>query len=116
MSTPARSIINQRKFAKTCSSTVGCGLLRRWHALPWRLLRRRTQHQVESGPGLSLRNESTETRHHGQGDFATPEALKIYQEIVVQSARSPAVVEAALKELGPENGDEDPNYPTSEIV
>jgi len=117
MSTPARSIINLPQIRENLlkhrwlwiAPTLACSAL----AICYAGVRSTKWKAVQV---ISLRNESTETGHHGQGDFATPEALKIYQEIVVQSARSPAVVEAALKELGPENGDEDPNYPTSEIV
>jgi polysaccharide biosynthesis transport protein len=117
MPTPARSIINLPQIRENLikhrwlwiAPTLACTAL----AICYAGVRNNKWKAVQV---VSLRNESTEAGHHGQGDFATPEALKIYQEIVVQSARTPAVVEAALKELGPENGSEDPNYPSSEIV
>jgi succinoglycan biosynthesis transport protein ExoP len=117
MSTSARSIINLQQIRENLvkhrwlwiAPTLACTALAICYAgtrsTKWKAV------QV-----VMLRNESSDAGQHGQGDFATPEALKLHQETVVQSGRTPAVVEAALKELGPENGDEDPSYPTPEVV
>lgn len=117
MSTPARSIINLPQIRENLvkhrwlwiAPTLACTVLAILYAgsrsTKWKAV------QV-----VSLRNESSEPGHHGQGDFATPEALKLHQETVVQSGRTHTVVEAALKELGPENGEPDPSYPSAEVV
>lgn len=117
MSTPARSIINLQQIRDNLvkhrwlwiAPTLACTALAICYAgarsTKWKAV------QV-----VNLRNESSETGQHGQGEFASPEALKLHQETVVQSGRTYAVVEAALKEIGPENDIDDPNYPSAELV
>ena len=117
MSTPARSIINLPQIRENLvkhrwlwiAPTLACTVLAILYAgsrsTKWKAV------QV-----VSLRNDSSESGQHGQGDFATPESLKLHQETVVQSGRNHTVVEAALKELGPENGEPDPSYPSAEVV
>lgn len=117
MSTPARSIINLQLIRENLvkhrwlwiAPTLACTAL----AICYAGVRSTKWKAVQV---VTLRDEAGDSGQRGQGEFATPEALKSYQEMVVQAARTLAVVEAALKELGPENGSEDPTYPTPEVV
>jgi succinoglycan biosynthesis transport protein ExoP len=117
MSTPARSIINLPQIRENLvkhrwlwiAPTLACTAL----AICYAGVRSTKWKAVQV---VMVRSESTDSGQHGQGEFATPEALKLYQETVVQSARTPAVVEATLKELGPENGEVDASYPSAETV
>ncbi|MDX1965205.1 MAG: hypothetical protein SFX18_18820 [Pirellulales bacterium] len=58
-----------------------------------------------------LRDEGSDNPQQPLGRFASPDSLKAAQESIVQIAKNPAVVGAALKTLGPADGSVDPAYP-----
>jgi len=49
-----------------------------------------------------LRDEGSDNVQQPLGRFANPEALKLAQETIVQTAKNAHVIEAALRELGPD--------------
>ena len=50
------------------------------------------------------------------GRFASQTELKAAQETILEMAQNPEVVAAALRQIGPVDGSNDPTYPTSRVV
>lgn len=50
------------------------------------------------------------------GRFSSQTALKAAQETVLEMVQNPEVVAAALRQIGPPDGSQDPSYPSSRIV
>ncbi|MGC4004339.1 MAG: Wzz/FepE/Etk N-terminal domain-containing protein [Pirellulales bacterium] len=117
MNAPARSVLDVREILAVLRRntllwivpTIACGVL----ALGYSLVR---PVKWKASQLLIVRDESSDVGQRTAGEFSSADALKTYQETVVQSARNFAVVEAALREVGPPGGDEDPAWPTRDQV
>ena len=64
---------------------------------------------------LVLRDEATGAVDR-LGRFSSQTELKAAQETILEMAQNPEVVAAALRQIGPPDGDHDPSYPTSRLV
>jgi len=70
----------------------------------------------EASQGLVIRDEAIGRVFTAQGKFASVDDMQTAQETVLELAKSTAVVEAALMQVGPPNGDGSANWPALEDI